>query len=91
MSVGGAIDRFADEAIVVIEGAANVEALGGADDPAGAGLVADTDEAADAGTAIRDWVLEATIRAVAEGASETSVPDIVIGEPPAAKVWLPIM
>lgn len=91
MSVGGAVEGFVDEAIIVIEGAANVEALGGADDPAGAELVAGTAEAADVRTAIRDWVLEAIIRAVAEGASETGVSDIVIGDPPAAKVWLPIM
>jgi len=57
----------------------------------GAGGRTDDTGAAAAGFAIRDRVLVATIRAVADAASEIGVPDIVIGEPPATKVWVPMI
>ena len=103
MSVDSAAEAFADEAVVAFEDAPSVEALGGTDDPDdaepafGTEFVTDADggpdndKAAGAGMAISTCVLAAIIRAVADGARETRVPERVIGDPPAAKVWLPTM
>lgn len=88
VSVGGAAEGFVDEeGVGGAEGTTNVEALSDAD---AEGRTDDAGAAA-AGFAIRDRVLVATIKAVADAASEIGVPDIVIGEPPATKVWVPMI